>query len=143
MAMIGGERRKFAKGEMAKLRTGNLVSDRETQAFEDSAREQAQQAIQAQQKIMNRAAAANKAGSPVVAGALKSASQDVARQNADAAIKATGQAQKFSEALREQRKASILNLTQQQIAQNRADLGMSLDAAGSMSGIVADFKTGK
>jgi len=140
MAMIGGERRRFAKGEMEKLRAGNLVSDRETQAFEDAAREQAQQSIQAQQKIMNRAAAANKAGSPVVAGALKSASQDVARQNADAAIKATGQAQKFSEALREQRKASTLNLAQTQIAQNRADMGMALDAAGSMAGLMTDFQ---
>lgn len=140
MATIGGQTRKFRKSELKKLRAGNLVSERETQAFEDAAREQAQQALQAQQKIMNRAAAANKAGSPVVAGALKSASKDVAQKQADAAIKATGQAQKFSEALREQRKSTILGQAQTQISQNRADLGMGLDAAGSMSGLLADFK---
>lgn len=139
MATIGGMRRKFAKGEMDKLRSGNLVSQRETQVFEDQAREAAQQSVQAQQQAMNRAAAANKAGSPVVAGALKSAAKDVAQKSADAAIKATGQAQKFSEALREQRKGTILNLAQQQIAQNRADLGMAFDAAGSMGAIAADF----
>ena len=139
MATIGGQTRKFRKSELQKLRAGKLVSERETQAFEDAAREQAQQALQAQQKIMNRAAAANKAGSPVVAGALKSASKDVAQKQADAAIKATGQAQKFSEAPREQRKSTILGQAQTQISQNRADLGMGLDAAGSMAGLLADF----
>lgn len=139
MATIGKTRRRFAKSEMQKLSAGNLVSQRETQAFEDAAREAAQQSVQAQQQAMNRAAAANKAGSPVVAGAIKSAAKDVAQKSADAAIKATGQAQKFSEALREQRKGKILNLAQVQIAQNRADLGMGFDAAGSMGAIAADF----
>ena len=70
-------RRKFTKDQMQKMMTGNLVSDRETQAFEDAAREAAQGALQTQQKLLNRAAAANQAGSPVVAGAMKHASKSL------------------------------------------------------------------
>lgn len=140
MASVGKMTRKFTKREMEKLYSGaGLVSDRETQAFEDAARNQAQAGLQAQQKMLNRAAAANKAGSPVVAGAIKGAAQDVAKQSADAGIKATGQAQKFSEALKEQRKAAILNQARQQMAQNRQDLGMVLESSIGMSGLMADF----
>ena len=64
MVTTGGMRRKFTKDQMQKMMTGNLVSDRETQAFEDAAREAAQGALQTQQKLLNRAAAANQAGSP-------------------------------------------------------------------------------
>mgnify|MGYP003131728200 CR=1 FL=1 len=139
MATVGGMRRKFTKDQMGKLLSGNLVSDRETAMFEQQARESAQSALQAQQKLLNRAAAANKAGSPVVAGTMKSAAKGVAQQSADAAVKASGQAQQFSQALREQRKASILNLAQQKIAQNRADLGMVLGAGGGAGAIVAEM----
>ena len=141
MARIGKMVRRFNKREMEKLYSGaGLVSDRETQKFEDDARDQAQAGLQAQQKMLNRAAEANKAGSPVVAGVIKSAAKDVAKQSADAGIKATGQAQKFSEALKEQRKAAILNNAKQQVAQNREALGMTLDSSIGMSGVMADFK---
>ena len=139
MATTGGMRRKFTKDQMGKLLSGNLVSDRETAMFDQQARESAQSALQAQQKLLNRAAAANKAGSPVVAGTLKGAAKGVAQQSADAAVKSSGQAQQFSQALREQRKASILNLAQQQIAQNRADLGMVLGAGGGAGALVAEM----
>lgn len=132
-------RRKFTKDQMQKMMTGNLVSDRETQAFEDAARESAQGALQTQQKLLNRAAAANQAGSPVVAGAMKQASRAVAQEAGDAAVKASGQAQQFSQALREQRKAQILNLAQTQIQQNRADLGMVLGAGGGMGAVASEL----
>ncbi len=132
-------RRKFTKDQMQKMMTGNLVSDRETQAFEDAAREAAQGALQTQQKLLNRAAAANQAGSPVVAGAMKQASRAVAKEAGDAAVKASGQAQQFSQALREQRKAQILNLAQTQIQQNRADLGMVLGAGGGMGAVASEL----
>jgi hypothetical protein len=119
--------------------TGNLVSDRETQAFEDAAREAAQGALQTQQKLLNRAAAANQAGSPVVAGAMKQASKAVAQEAGSTAVKASGQAQQFSQALREQRKAQILNLAQTQIQQNRADLGMVLGAGGGMGAVASEL----
>ena len=57
MATVGGMRRKFTKDQMGKLLSGNLVSDRETAMFEQQARESAQSALQAQQKLLNRAAA--------------------------------------------------------------------------------------
>lgn len=132
-------RRKFTKDQMQKMMTGNLVSDRETQAFEDAARESAQDALQTQQKLLNRAAAANQAGSPVVAGAMKQASRAVAQEAGDAAVKASGQAQQFSQALREQRKAQILNLAQTQIQQNRADLGMVLGAGGGIGAVASEL----
>ena len=93
-------RRKYTKDQMGKLMTGELVSDRETAMFDQQARDSAQSAVQAQQKLLNRAAAANKAGSPVVAGTMKSAAKGVAQQSADAAVKASGQAQQVSSALR-------------------------------------------
>jgi hypothetical protein len=132
-------RRKFTKDQMQKMMTGNLVSDRETQAFEDAAREAAQGALQTQQKLLNRAAAANQAGSPVVAGAMKQASRAVAQEAGDAAVKASGQAQQFSQALREQRKAQILNLAQTQIQQNRADLGMVLGAGAGVGAVASEL----
>lgn len=139
MASPNRMRRKFTKDQMQKMMTGNLVSDRETQAFEDAARESAQGALQTQQKLLNRAAAANQAGSPVVAGAMKQASRAVAQEAGDAAVKASGQAQQFSQALREQRKAQILNLAQTQIQQNRADLGMVLGAGGGMGAVASEL----
>jgi hypothetical protein len=139
MATTGGMRRKFTKDQMQKMMTGNLVSDRETQAFEDAARESAQGALQTQQKLLNRAAAANQAGSPVVAGAMKQASRAVAQEAGDTAVKASGQAQQFSQALREQRKAQILNLAQTQIQQNRADLGMVLGAGGGIGAVASEL----
>jgi hypothetical protein len=139
MVTTGGMRRKFTKDQMQKMMTGNLVSDRETQAFEDAAREAAQGALQTQQKLLNRAAAANQAGSPVVAGAMKQASKAVAQEAGSTAVKASGQAQQFSQALREQRKAQILNLAQTQIQQNRADLGMVLGAGGGMGAVASEL----
>jgi hypothetical protein len=139
MATTGGMRRKFTKDQMQKMMTGNLVSDRETQAFEDAARESAQGALQTQQKLLNRAAAATQAGSPVVAGAMKQASRAVAQEAGDTAVKASGQAQQFSQALREQRKAQILNLAQTQIQQNRADLGMVLGAGGGIGAVASEL----
>ena len=132
-------RRKYTKDQMGKLMTGELVSDRETAMFDQQARDSAQSAVQAQQKLLNRAAAANKAGSPVVAGTMKSAAKGVAQQSADAAVKASGQAQQFSSALREQRKGAILNLAQAQIAQDREDLGMVLGAGGGAGAIVGEM----
>lgn len=139
MASPNRMRRKFTKDQMQKMMTGNLVSDRETQAFEDAAREAAQGALQTQQKLLNRAAAANQAGSPVVAGAMKQASRAVAQEAGSTAVKASGQAQQFSQALREQRKAQILNLAQTQIQQNRADLGMVLGAGGGMGAVASEL----
>jgi hypothetical protein len=137
---IGGMRRRYTKEQFGKMAEGNLVSDRETQTFADQARDSAQAAGQAQTSILNRSAAANVAGSPVVAGAIKESAKKVADAGADAAVKATGQGQKFSEALREQRKSAALQLANQQIAQNRADLSMTVDTI--MGAMMAHYNLG-
>ncbi len=133
MATTGKMVRQYSKDQFARMREGNLVSDRETQQFSDNAREQAQAGLQAQQSNMNRAAAANKAGSPVVAGVIQDAAKNVAAASSDAAVKASGQAAQFSSALREQRKQATMANARTQMAQNREDLGMVLDSASAMS----------
>lgn len=133
MASTGKMVRQYSKDQFARMREGNLVSDRETQQFSDNAREQAQAGLQAQQSTMNRAAAANKAGSPVVAGVIQDSAKKVAATTADAAVKASGQASQFSSALREQRKQATMANARTQMAQNREDLGMVLDSASALS----------
>ena len=132
MPALGRSMRKFTREQMGALRSGNLVSDRETQEFEDSARRAAQATQQAQMTAMNRAAAANKAGSPVVAGTLKDTAKQIAQKGADTAVKASGQAAQFSQALRQQREAQIVQRAQQQMAQNRADLAMTGQFIGGL-----------
>jgi len=129
MPMIGGQHRKYTKEQMGKLRADNLVGTREAQQFEDAARNQAQAGLQAQQTMLNRAGAANKAGSPVVAGAIADAAKEVSGQTTEGAVKASGQKAQFTEALKQQRAQQALNLAQHQMAVNRADLGMVLTGA--------------
>lgn len=139
MASTGKMVRQYSKDQFARMREGNLVSDRETQQFSDSARETAQAGLQAQQSNMNRAAAANKAGSPVVAGAIQDSAKKVASTTSDAAVKASGQASQFSSALREQRKQATMANARTQMAQNREDLGMVLDTASSLSAMGSEM----
>ena len=142
MATIGKTMRKYTKDQMERLATGNTVSDRETQQFADKAREASQAGLQAQTSMLNRASAANRAGSPVLAGALKQGAKKVAGASADTAVKATGQGQQFAEALKEQRKGQILQMANTQRAQNRADLGMVFDFTASLSPMLAELGLG-
>lgn len=141
MARLGKQMRKYSKAQFGKLMADNLVSDRETQEFEDQAREGAQAGLQAQTALLNRAASANKAGSPVVAGTLKDASAKLAAKAADIGVKASGQAQQFTQALKQQRAAQTLNLASQQRAINREDFGMALDAGTAASSMLAEMFT--
>jgi len=139
VATIGKTMRKYSKDQMERLASGNTVSERETQQFADKAREAGQAGLQAQNTLLNRASAANRAGSPVLAGALKQGAKKVAGASADTAVKATGQGQQFAEALKEQRKGQILQMANTQRAQNRADLGMVLDFTSAVGPMVAEI----
>ncbi len=136
ISTLGGDRRRYIKQQFGKMQTGSLVSDQETQQFADKARETAQAATGAQTSMLNRAAAANTAGSPVVAGAIKDAAGQVAKSNINATVSASGQASQFREAIAQQRRAETMQRVQGQIAQNREDLGLVLDTAAVVGHMV-------
>lgn len=139
MATMGKQMRRYSKAQFGKLMADNLVSDRETKAFDEQARQGAQAGLQAQTAVLNRAGAANKAGSPVVAGAIKDASSKIAKQSGDIAVKSSGQAQQFTQALKQQRAAQTLQLATAQRAQNREDLGILVDAGTGLSSMIAEI----
>ena len=139
MATIGKQMRKYNKDQFSRMVEGNLVNEAETAQFANKAREATQASVQAQTAVTNRAAAANAAGSPVVAGALKDSSKQIAKAGADAAIKATGQANQFSEAVREQRRAATMQNAVNQRSQNREDIAMAIDGATAMTSMGSEM----
>ncbi len=142
MSKANRMRRKYTKNQMGKLMSGNLVGENETKAFGDKARAAGQAGLQAQTSMLNRASAANRAGSPVLAGALKDTAKSVATQSADVAVKAVGQGQQFAEALKEQRKGQILGMANVQIAQDRADQATAFDVATMAGSMGSEIGTG-
>lgn len=121
MGKLNRMKNKYVKGQMEKLAEGgDLVSDAEKTAFQTQTTEQANQVLGAQQQGLNRMAMAQTGGSPLAAGALAGASQKMGATSGEAAAKATGQTQQLASALRERRKAEILNQSQIQLNSNRA-----------------------
>lgn len=88
--------RKNTKSQLNKALSGDIVSDREVQSFEDKSRAAADAGLRSQQAALNQQAAAAGEGA-VQAQVLTDAAQKAQKQSADAAIAATGQAEAYRE----------------------------------------------
>lgn len=123
----------YVKSGLEKLRAGgDMVSDQEMQGVENQARDAAQQAIGGQQAVLNRAAMANNAGNPVLAGALKDSAQTLAGVNESAAVKASGAASDYKAAMNEQRKAALLGQSWQARSANQTDTQMIMQTGAAV-----------
>ena len=97
--------KKNTKEQLNKALSGNVVSDREVQSFEDKSRAAADAGLRSQQAALNQQAAAAGEGS-VQAQVLTDAAQKAQKQSADSAIAATGQAEAYREGATASRKAA-------------------------------------
>jgi hypothetical protein len=118
---IGRQRRRFVKQQFQKMAEGDLVGDQEKRAMEGQMVQAAQQGVQAQQAGLARAAQGQAAGSPLQ-GALTKGAQQLGKTAADAGVKAAGEANKLSAAVREQRAAQALAAGERLVQQNREDV---------------------
>lgn len=83
---------------------GSMLDDREKLGFQKVTNEAQQQGLAAQQRVLNETAMAAGSGSPLMAGQLTGAGQDIADASADANIKAAGAGEQFEAAVNEQRR---------------------------------------
>lgn len=102
-----------AKDQLQKALGGGLVSDRETQVFEDQSRAAADSGIKAQQVAINQAQAAAADGS-VVEGQLAGASSRAQEASADAAVNASAKAQAYTEAAETTRRQEAITNAENQ-----------------------------
>jgi hypothetical protein len=105
---LGGLQRKWAKQQTKKLMEGSLVSDQETRQAREQAHGVAEAGLQAQQAALARSQQQMAQGAPVQAGATADMQGKLAQASADAAVKASGQAQDFAASLQEKRKGQAL-----------------------------------
>lgn len=127
MAGIGKMRRRFVKGQFEKMGQGDLVSDEEKRAFQETAQQASEQAVGAQQQGLARFAQAQGTGSPIAAGAMAEGAQQLGQASAEAAAKASSQANKLAAAVREKRAASALAAGERLVQQNREDVGQAME----------------
>ncbi len=98
MPTVGRLRAKYAKQLARKLAAGgDMVSDVEGQQMEQAMVESAGSGLKAQQMNLGQAAKAAGGGGPFMEQQFQKGQQDIAKQQADAAVKASGQ-QKLLEA---------------------------------------------
>ena len=129
MPTLGRMRRRMAKERLGALAQGSSPgSDIERQKEVAQTTEALGAAAAAQAQANQQAAAANAAGAPVVAGALKQQSKQIAEAGQGAAVQAQGAARQAEADRRERREQQTLGLVNQQITQARADLQQGLDA---------------
>ena len=142
MGKLNRMKNQYVKGQMEKLSSGgDLVSDAEKTGFQTQATEQANQAIGVQQQGLNRMVMGQTGGSPLAAGALAGASKQLGGTSGEAAAKATGQTQQLSAALRERRKAEILNQSQIQLNSNRAKAQQIADISFAAADVASEIGT--
>jgi hypothetical protein len=148
MTNLNRARRSYARENLSKAMEGNLVSDVETQQFQQQAQAGAQAGIRAQQAQLAEQAAAQQSGS-LNQQALTQATQQASQKAGDAAIQASGQAAQFKEAAERSRRAEALGQADTQIAEDarRRQAAMShvfnfFDVAGSQGAIVGEAMGG-
>jgi len=144
MSNLNRARRQYARQNLSKAMEGNLVSDVETQKFQQQAQAQAEAGLRAQQAQLAEQAAASQQGS-VNQQALVQAQQQAGQQAAAAGVQASGQAAQFKEAAERSRRAEALGQAETQISEDarRRQAAMShvfnfFDVAGSQGAIVGE-----
>ncbi len=139
MASIGKMRRKFVKDRFADMQKGQMVSDQEKRAYEQSAIDAAKQAQAAQDVGTARVAQATTGGSPLVSGQMRASAQQAGEATRQSAAKASSAANKLSAALKDQREAQTLAAGERLIASNKEDVALAVDSALKVAEIGAQI----
>ena len=126
---IGKMRRQFVKQRFKDMMEGNLVSDQEKRAYEQSAIDAAKQAQAAQDIGAARIAQATAGGSPIVSGQMQASAEQAGEATREAAAKASSASNKLAAALQDQREAQTLAAGERLIASNKEDVAMALESA--------------
>lgn len=139
MAKAQNQQKEYAQQLQQQVTQGPSAFDSQGAALQQSMQESSNQAIQAQQKALQRQAMAAASGSPVMAGASSQAAQQLGESAADAAVKASGAAgdyqRKMFEAQQQVAMRAMETATAAEIEkrkQNVALAGTVLEVAGEL-----------
>lgn len=139
MARIGKMRRQFVKSQFQKMMEGDLVSDQEKNAFQQQAQQSAEQGLGAQQAGLAQVSQSLSQGSPLAAGAMQGSAQKIGGLSADAAVKASGQANQLAAAVREKRAAQALGAGERLNQANKEDVAFGLETGFRVAEIAAEI----
>lgn len=138
MPAIGRMRRRYAKQLMGRIKDGgSMVSDVERQQMQQDIQGGAQAALNAQQAQLGQAARAQTGGGGIQEGVFRRSQEDLARQQGDAAVRASGQQRALEAQLTDQRTGAALELAGELHDINRQNAAAAGSALMSLLGTEA------